>query len=55
MCEYKTYPQDLPPRPSSIDNTTRGIQTFYLIELLTGEENIWVLYADIETEAAVPD
>ena len=25
------------------------------IELLTDEENIWVLYASIETETAVPD
>jgi hypothetical protein len=43
------------PNPSYIDNTTRGVQTFYLIELLTGEENIWVFYAGIETETAVPD
>jgi len=25
------------------------------IELLTGEENIWVFYTGIETETAVPD
>ena len=43
------------PNPSYIEISTRGVQTFYLIELLTGEKNIWVYYAGIETETAVPD
>jgi len=43
------------PNPSYIEISTRGFQTFYLIELLTGEKNIWVYYAGIETETAVPD
>ena len=43
------------PNPSYIEISIRGVQIFYLIELLTGEENIWVYYAGIETETSVPD
>ena len=41
--------------PSYIEISTRDVQPFYLTELLTGEENIWVYYAGIKTEAVVPD